>query len=334
MEGAGMRSVIQDRLARGERLLLDGATGSELQRRGVNVSKGSSVEGGLGAWSATAVDEAPEVLRAVHEDYLRLGVDVITANSYNTNRGQLQRVGLAHRMEELSRRAVEIAREARDHLAPDAGVAGSIAPTTRFPTGWDPARVAPTASLLREWSDQVAVLREAEADLILIESMAAIFQLLPAVRAARGSGLPVWLGIHATTAGTMTSGESMDELVRTLAREGLGVDAILLMCSSPAAITATLPKLREAFPGATGAYANIGYRRGPVAPQYPETQYHVIDIGENTPERYAEHGRAWRDLGAQIIGGCCATTPDHIAALRPVVEKPTQDVRQRGGSRG
>jgi len=273
------------------------------------------------------------VLRAIHEDYIRLGADIVTANSYSTNRGQLQRVGLAHRMEELSRRAVEIAREVRDQIAPDAGVAGSIAPTTRFPTGWDPARVAPTASLLREWSDQVAALRQAGADLILIESMSAIFQLLPAVRAARGSGLPVWLGIHATTAGTLTSGESMDELVRALEADGLGVDAILLMCSAPAAITATLPKLREAFGGATGAYANIGYRRGPVAARYPETQYHVIDIGENTPERYAEHGRAWRDLGAQVIGGCCATTPDHIAALRPVVKEPTHGVRQRGGSR-
>jgi S-methylmethionine-dependent homocysteine/selenocysteine methylase len=313
-------AMIRERLARGERLLLDGGTGSELQRRGVNVSKGSSVEGGLGAWSGPAVDEAPEVLRAIHEDYLRIGADIVTANSYNTNRGQLARVGLAHRMEELSRRAVEIAREARDRLAPDACVAGSIAPTTRFPTGWDPARVAPATSLLREWSDQVAILVEAEADLILIESMSAVFQLLPAVRAARASGLPVWLGIHATADGTMTSGESMDDLVPALDEHGLGVDAILLMCSAPAAITATLPKLRGAFAGPIGAYANTGYRRGPAPAHYPETQYHVIDIGENTPERYAEHGRAWRDMGAQIIGGCCATTPDHIAALRPVVK--------------
>src|SRR5262249_2130998 len=195
MERATMRSAtLAERLARGERLLLDGGTGSELQRRGVNVSKGSSVEGGLGAWSAPAVEEAPDVLRAVHEDYLRLGVDVVTANSYNTNRGQLARVGLAHKMEEYSRRAVEIAREARDRVAPQAGVAGSIAPTTRFPTGWDPARVAPVDSLRREWGDQVKVLAEAGADLILIESMSAVFQTLPAVRAARETDLPVWLG--------------------------------------------------------------------------------------------------------------------------------------------
>jgi homocysteine S-methyltransferase len=266
------------------------------------------------------VEEAPDVLRAIHEDYFRLGVDVVTANSYNTNRGQLARVGLAHKMEEYSRRAVEIAREARDRLASQAAVAGSIAPTTRFPTGWDPARVAPVDSLRREWGDQVAVLADAKADLILIESMSAVFQLIPAVQVSHATGLPVWLGIHATTGGTMSSGESMDELVRALDREGLAVDAVLLMCSTPAGITATLPQLRAAFRGAIGAYANVGYRRGPVPAQYPDSQYHVIDVGENTPARYAEHGRAWRDLGAQIIGGCCATTPDHIAALRPVVK--------------
>ena len=123
------------RLRRGDHLLLDGATGSELQRRGLDVSKGASVEGGLGAWSATAMQDAPEVVRAIHEDYLRVGADVITANSYNASRGQLGRVGLADKMEEFSRRAMELAREARDRLAPEAFVAGSIAPTTRFPGG-------------------------------------------------------------------------------------------------------------------------------------------------------------------------------------------------------
>jgi methionine synthase I (cobalamin-dependent) len=313
---------LRERVRRGDPILLDGGTGSELQRRGVNVSKGSSVTGGLGAWSAPAMDDAPEVLRQIHEDYLRVGADVITANSYNSNRGQLARIGLAHRMEELSRRAVEIARDARDRVAPAAFVAGSIAPTTRFPTGWDPARVAPVDELRREWGDQVAVLARAGADLILIESMSAIFQLVPAVEAAATSGLPVWLGVHATADGAMTSGETMDELVAALDARGLGVDAILLMCSVPAAISTTLPRLRAAYAGPIGAYANIGYRRASAteAPRFPETQYHTIDIGENTPARYAEYAREWRAAGATLIGGCCATTPDHIAALRPVVK--------------
>jgi S-methylmethionine-dependent homocysteine/selenocysteine methylase len=307
------------RLRRGDRILLDGATGSELQRRGVNISKGASQEGGNGAWSGTAVEDAPEVIRAIHEDYLRLGVQIITANSYNTNRGILSIVGLGHKMEEYTRRAVEIARDARDRLAPDALVAGSIAGTTRFPGGWNPDRVAPEADLRRDWGDQVAVLTKAGADLILIETMSAIFQLIPAVEAATQSGLPVFLGIFGTTAGTTHNNETMEELVRALDTKARRVDAILLMCSSPEAISATLPRLRAAFDGPVGAYANIGYVRGNRKVSYPEAQYFIFDTAENTPERYAEYGRQWLGLGAQIVGGCCGTTPDHIAALRTVV---------------
>ena len=93
-----------------------------------------------------------------------------------------------------------------------------------------------------------------------------------------------------------------------------------MRCSSPEAISATLPKLRSAFAGPVGAYANIGYKRANRPVRFPESQYHVIETEENTPERYAEDGRRWLDMGAQIIGGCCGTTPDHIAALRPVVK--------------
>ncbi|MGH9842380.1 MAG: homocysteine S-methyltransferase family protein [Blastocatellia bacterium] len=314
---------IISRLQRGETILLDGGTGSELHRRGVNVSKGASAEGGAGAWSAPAVEDASEVLREIHEDYLRVGADIITANSYNTNRGQLAHIGLAHKMEEFSRRAIDIAREARDAVAPHAFVAGAIAPTNRFPTGWDPARVPPATELEREWGDQVVALAAAGADLIVIESMRGVIHLLPAVKAATSSGLPVFLSVHCTVDGIMESGETMDELVKTLDANGLKVDALLLMCSPPEAISATLPSLRAAFTGPIGAYANIGYQRAvtTAAPSFPETQYHGINIGENTPEHYAEYARQWRAMGAQIIGGCCASTPEHIAALAPVVKE-------------
>jgi S-methylmethionine-dependent homocysteine/selenocysteine methylase len=308
-------------MRRGDPNLLDGGTGSELQRVGVNVSKGASVAGGLGAWSATAMEDAPEVVRQIHEDYLRVGADVITANSYNTNRGQLARVGLAHRMEDFSRQAVEIARDARDRVRPAAFVAGSIAPTTRFPGGWDSARVAPGDELRREWGDQVAVLARAGADLILIESMSAIFQALPALEAAAASGLPVWLGVHSTAAGTLSSGETMDALVSAIETAAGRVDAILLMYSPPEAISAGLPSLRAACAGPIGATPTSATgARARRRPRASRTQYHTLDVGENTPAHYAGYGRQWRAAGATIIGGCCATTPDHIAALRPVVK--------------
>jgi S-methylmethionine-dependent homocysteine/selenocysteine methylase len=305
--------TLLSRLARGEPILLDGATGSELQRRGVNVSRGTSVETGSGAWSATAIEEAPEVVCAIHEDYLRIGVDVITANSYATNRGRLARIGLGHRMAEFSRRAVEIARDARDRIAPKACVAGSLGPTTAFPD------LAPRNELSRDWRDQVAVLAEAGVDLILIELMSAVAQLLPAVEAASGSGLPILLGIRVTSAGRMFSGETMEQLVAALEDTPQGVDAVLLMCSAPDAISASLPGIATAFKGPVGAYANIGYRQASHTPGRRDRPYYEIDVGDNTPGRYAEYGRTWRALGAQLIGGCCGTTPDHIAALCSVV---------------
>jgi S-methylmethionine-dependent homocysteine/selenocysteine methylase len=310
------RPTIRSRLEQGDLLLLDGGTGSELQRRGINIARGVTAanDGTLGAWSATAVEEAPEVVRAIHEDYLRAGADIVTANSYNTNRGQLASVGAADRMEEFSSVAMTLALEARDRMNSDAYVAGSIAPTNRFPQGWDPDRVAPPGELARDWGDQAAVLADAGADLILIETMSAIFQLLPAVEAASATGLPVFLGIHATAAGTMTSGETMQELMDALS--GGEPDAILLMCRPPEHISATLPKLRAAFGGPVGAYADIGYGRDPDPTKW---RYHTIDIGANSPRRYAEFGQQWLDGGAQIIGGCCATTPEHIAALRPLL---------------
>jgi S-methylmethionine-dependent homocysteine/selenocysteine methylase len=314
------REPIGNRLQRGELLLLDGGTGSELQRRGIDLSKGvtDENEGTLGAWSATALTDAPDVVRAIHEDYLRVGADIITANSYNSNRGQLATVGAADRMEELSRLAVQLAVQARDRMNPSASVAGSIAPTNRFPRGWDPARVAPPEQLAREWGDQSAVLAEAGSDVILIETMSAIFQLIPAVDAARATRLPVLLGIHPTPEGTMTSGETMEQLVAAL--EDRMPDAILLMCRTPEDVSATLPSLRDAFSGPIGGYANTGYERRVDA---GAGQYHTIDIGANTPARYAEACEEWIQMGAQIIGGCCGTTPEHIAALRPLVKGAT-----------
>jgi S-methylmethionine-dependent homocysteine/selenocysteine methylase len=307
-------------LQQGDRLLLDGGTGSELQRRGVDLSKGVTLEddGTLGAWSANALLDAPLVVRTIHEDYLRVGANIITANSYNSNRGQLASLGLADRMEDLSRLAVELALEARDRMNPNAYVAGSIAPTNRFPLGWDPDRVAPADELARDWGDQIEVLANAGSDLILIETMSAIFQLIPAVDAARATGLPVFLGIHATPEGTMTSGETMQQLVGAL--EGRMPDAILLMCRPPEDVSATLPNLRDAFSGPIGAYANTGYERSEDA---CAGQYHTIDVGANTPYRYAQFCEEWIQMGAQIIGGCCATTPEHIAALRPLVKGAT-----------
>ena len=303
------RPNIVSRLSRGERLLLDGATGSELQRRGLNLTQGTRSPYETGPWSATAMRDAPEVVRAIHEDYLRVGADIVTCNSFWTNRPMLEMVGLADEMESFSRLAVELARDARDRFNPDAYVAGSMSPP-RY------------GDLAKEFADQARVLADAGADLLLLELVGSIEEAVTAVRAVADAGLPVLLGIYITERCTMQTGvhddtgESLAALIERL--DGARVDAILPMCVSPDWVSAGLRRLREAYDGPLGGYANLGYVHTRKAMSYPTRQFHNILV-DHTPEQLAECARDWLAAGAQIVGGCCGSTPEHIAALRPVV---------------
>ena len=80
-----------------------------------------------------------------------------------------------------------------------------------------------------------------------------------------------------------------------------------------------MPKLRDAFDGPIGGYGHLGYDSNPDYGKSPEEPYFRIEERHYTGERYAEFGREWKSMGGQIIGGCCATAPRHIEALRPMV---------------
>ena len=115
-------------------------------------------------------------------------------------------------------------------------------------------------------------------------------------------------------------GESFQELMAAL--KGHAIEGILLMCSTPEAISGCLPSLRKAYDGPIGSYANLNYawEKNPKWGSSPDEPLNVLDFGEYTPKRYAEFACEWKEMGAQIIGGCCGTTPEHIEALRPVVK--------------
>ena len=297
------------RLKNGDRFLLDGGVGSELQRRGLNLSKGVRSPYETGPWSATAMGDAPEVVRAVHEDYLRVGADIITTNSFWTNRPMLGMVGLADRMEAYTTLSVELARDARDRFNPDAYVAGSMCPPR-------------SGDVNKALAEQSKVLAAAGVDLLLLELVGSIEDALASVDAVNESGLPVFLGIYVTSRATIQrgthedTGETIEALVEAL--NGQRVDAILPMCVPPAYIATALPRLRAAYDGPIGAYANIGYKNTRRKVAYPATQFLEIQV-EHTPGEYAGCVQDWLDMGAQIVGGCCAATPEHIAALRPMM---------------
>ena len=111
---------MQERLAAGEVIIIDGAMGTELQRRGVPMDKV--------AWSAAAIATHPDTIREIHEDYIRAGAEVVITNTFGAARHVLARASLGERVRELNRRAVELAREARDRASDGrkVWVAGSI----------------------------------------------------------------------------------------------------------------------------------------------------------------------------------------------------------------
>jgi S-methylmethionine-dependent homocysteine/selenocysteine methylase len=305
------RRNIVDRLRAGDVLLMDGATGSELQRRGVDVDKGS-IQGQLGCWSAAANLDAPDVVQAIHEDYLREGAEIIISNNFYTTPTMLDLIGERDRWEEYTRRGGEIAVAARDAINADAYVAGGIAAPYK-------------CNLREEFEGQARVLAGAGVDFMLAEYMGGdeviddpIADCVTAVDACAVAGIPVFLGVcRVSVQGTLYNGESFAELVDAL--KGHPVEGIFLMCSYPQDITACLPRLREAYDGPIGAYAHLEYSENQKFGDSPDEPFFNMSEGANTPQHYAEIVRGWLESGVQIVGGCCATRPDHIRALRPLI---------------
>ena len=237
--------------------------------------------------------DAPDVLRAIHEDYLRAGADIMTTNTMCTSRFQLGTVGLADKWEEYTRRAVELAFEARARVNPSAVIAGSLAPTR-------------LADVSEELADQSVVLADSGTDLLLLEIMSSIGECVRGIEAVAATSLPVFLGVRVVTGGMMESGESIEDLV--LALQGLRADAVLPMCSQPSATSAALRKLMKGFDGPVGAYAH-NWDDAPGLSGPFDRRY------------YADYVRLWLKLGVQVIGGCCGTTPEYIVELRGALDE-------------
>jgi homocysteine S-methyltransferase len=292
------------KLAAGEVVLLDGATGTELQRRGVPMDGE--------AWCALATLTHPDVLRAVHEDYLRIGCDVVTANTFANARHMMARAGREGDTRLAYCRAVEIAREARERLgAEEVAVAGSIStmrPVVKGADRWDPAAAVPLAEGRANLLEAAETLAEAGADLLLLEMIGDLDWGGAALEAARATGLPVWVGMSVRRAedGRIVSfhqdGPAFPELVRGLA--ALGPQALGVMhCAIPDTGPA-LAALRDLWDGPVLAYPEAGWF------EMPDWRFVEVE-----PAAFAEAALGWVGQGARILGGCCGLGPAHIAAL-------------------
>lgn len=293
---------IRARLTTGAPLLLDGATGTELNRRGVDTA--------LPLWSARALITAPEVLTQVHADYAQAGADILTADTFRTNRRTLDRAGLATQVQSLTARAIDLARAGAKRGAPgrSVAVAGSLAPVEDC---YSPELTPPDHELVAEHTELAQALAAAGADLILVETMPTIREARIASQAALATGLPVLVGFCCRSDNRLFSGETVTEAAQAI--KTLGVAALMINCTPSRTIRWPLAELRVAAPGLPlGAYANIGHTDDIVG---------WTDTGDVSPTEYAGLGLDWLGLGARLVGGCCGTRPTHIAALRAALDK-------------
>lgn len=278
------------------------------------INRGAAAQGVL--WSAKALFDDPEAVVAVHEDYIRAGADVITANSYACIRNNFEPAGLLERLGEMNRLAAELAQKARDRCARPVLVAGSLGPqygSYRPDLVGDYER---TAALYREQAELLAP----HVDFLLCETLSCRLEARAAAVAALETGLPVWLSWSIDDAGAacLRSGEPIESAWQDVA--GLGLAAVLLNCSPPEAISRALPVLLSLSDLPVGAYANA------FTPIPEHWDYHGDDAippprTDVTPQMYAGHAAGWLAAGARIIGGCCEVGPAHIRHLKSMLEE-------------
>lgn len=288
---------IHQRLERGELVLLDGALGTELERRGVATP--------LPLWSAQAILDAPDILRQVHEDYARAGADVLAADTFRTTPRVMAKVGRpAGDADRLTETALRLAAEGRDRGAGGRTVwiGGSLGPLEDC---YRPEDAPPQEAMEREHLDQAKRLARSGAELLLLETFNRIDEATAAARAARATGLPFTVSFVCRGGARLFSGEPLADAVRAL--EPLLPAAVLVNCTPLDETAACLDVMSRSTHLPFGCYPNAGV----VGP----TGAWSFDPSV-TPERFAALAKDWMRLGAQVLGGCCGTTPEHIRALR------------------
>ena len=300
---------LESRLKAGEVIIMDGGTGTEIQRRGTST--------GRTAWSAEPMPDHPDLIREIHEDYIKAGAEIIITNTFSTGRDLLESAGLADRTAELNQLGVRLAQEARDRTASVKPVliAGSM--STMTPKD-EPAVKPSYEEALAVYREQAQLLAAAGVEVIAAEMIIRTLDARAAVEAIRETGLPAWVGYSVQRDGEeyflglhgKHAGETIAQAVNAVAVDG--VSALLVMHSQSEDTGPALHEMRKHTSLPLGAYAHAVE----VSTAWEPPTAATLRLGTITPDEYLAYAREWVDAGVQIIGGCCGIDPGHIKTLK------------------
>src|SRR6266699_4399210 len=289
-------------------LLCDGAMGTLLYARGVTYEQ---------CFDELNITQ-PELIQSIHREYINAGAQIIETNTFGANRVKLDGYQLGDRVREINSRAVRLAREAREISGQPVFVAGAVGPSGQPLQAPNEQRLSELRGICRE---QIEALLEGGADLLILETFSSLAELRQAVLAAQEvGGLPIVAQMRFYEDGHTLSGQSAARVATVLS--DLGVDVMGANCSvGPAA---TLEVLEEMI-----AEVNRLYEDTKSISQLFSAQPNAglpTRIGNRffyvaTPDYFADYTLRFAQAGVRLIGGCCGTTPRHIAAMRNALDE-------------
>jgi 5-methyltetrahydrofolate--homocysteine methyltransferase len=293
-------------LESGKPLLADGATGTSLFAMGL--TSGDAPE----LWNL----EHPELVRELHRGFVEAGADIILTNTFGGNARRLMLHGMERRARELNRIAAQLARSVADDAGRPVVVAGSVGPTGEL---FEPLGMLTEAIAIEVFVEQIAGLQDGGADVAWIETMSSLEEIRAAAVAAARVGLPFTFTASFDTAGRTMMGvtpAALVEFAQSLdprpiaigANCGVGASDLVMSVLGMTAREAGIPVI---------AKANAGIPRFVGA----QIQY------SGTPELMSEYAHLAVDAGARIIGGCCGTHFEHLAAMRAALETHRRGAR-------
>ena len=293
-------------LRSGETILLDGATGSELENRGIKMDN---------SWCATASLEF-DILKQIHKDYINAGAKIITTNTYASNRMILEVAGVEDKFEEINLAAINAAIQAREECGrDDVLVAGSLSHQIPYEDAFrsqeerDKYIKKLTPEYFQKSFDELAFfLADNGCDFILLELMYRPDRIDIIFDSASKVGLPVWAGFSSRNkdgliALTTDYEYSFKKMISNVKHHKL--DAVGIMHCDISVIEESIKELKEVYNLPIMAYPEVAVFNFP--------HYDMSNVIQ--PNDYLVEAKKWKDAGAQIIGGCCGTTVEHIKLL-------------------
>lgn len=280
--------------------LLDGGMGQELIAR--------SAQPPHPLWSAKVMMDEPEIVRAVHVDYLMAGARILTLNNYSATPERLARAGMGDMFKAVQKAAVDAGRAAIDQSEIDASIAGCLPPLVG---SYRPDQ-SPSYERAFETYRRIVTVQVDHVDLLLCETLSSVDEVRAASAAAAESGKPVWVAMSLKDGADsqLRSGEPLSEGVSAAIDNG--ATAVLVNCSWPETISESLSNL-AAGGKPFGAYAN-GFTS--VDALEPGGTVDALKARDDLdPTRYADWSLECIGTGATIIGGCCEVGPAHIREI-------------------